>query len=86
MSEILASFRFYGCRNSTSKGFRKLYSAQKKPATNAPVWKELVAGYGTLSKALAHFCALTFHRSTVPPSGERAVVVAIAVALPNHLA
>jgi len=51
-----------------------------------PYWKDRWPVSGNLSLALSDHDAPTVHRPTVPPSGERAVIIiTIAVALFDHL-
>jgi hypothetical protein len=47
----------------------------KKPATDPSLLEGLVAGSGNLSTVLDNQCTPTAHHPTVPPSGERAVIV-----------
>ena len=51
-----------------------------------PILLGLMAGLGNLSKVLHRQCAPTAHRLTVPPSGELAVIVIIAIQAAVHSA
>ena len=51
----------------------------KKPAIDPSALEGPMAGSGNLSEVLDDQRTLTAHRPTVPPSGERAVIVVIAM-------
>ena len=56
----------------------------KKPAIDPSALEGPMAGSGNLSEVLDDQRTLTAHRPTVPPSGERTVIVVIAIAVADH--
>src|ERR1700752_4352963 len=64
-----------------------LRSSEKWTQKNRPpIRLGLMAGLGSLSLVLHRQSTLTAHRLTVPPSGERAVIVIIAIQALAHSA
>src|ERR1044072_7162541 len=70
-----------GIQLVSSRWFTSGFRTQKN---RPPILLGLMAGLGNLSKVLHRQCAPTAHRLTVPPSGELAVIVIIAIQALAH--
>src|SRR6185436_18840434 len=62
-----------------SVGVITVYLSFRAQENRPPILLGLMAGFGNLSKVLHRQRTSTAHRLTVPPSGERTVIVIIAI-------
>src|SRR5438876_9488960 len=73
------SFLECGAWSPLSKALTSQRTPDKEPATDPPQLGGPMAGSGNLSKASDDHRTPTAHRPTVPPSGERAVIIIVTI-------